>query len=128
LIETEVAENRQWKIVIDDQVACIFALTFNDVIFWKEKDLQPSIYIHRIVTNPKFRGIGFVNIIIDWAKTYCQTNGKEYIRLDTWSDNLKLMAYYVGCGFEHVDTIDLDNTEGLPIHYKGTLALFQIKV
>ena len=128
LIETEIRENRQWKIMIGDAVACIFAITFNDVVIWKEKDQQPSIYIHRIVTNPDFRGVGFVTKIIDWAKDYCQLNGKEYIRLDTWGDNPKLIDYYVKCGFTYVETINLDDTEGLPAHYQGTLALFEIKI
>lgn len=128
LIETEIRENRQLKIVIGDAVACIFAIAFNDAVIWKEKDKRPSIYIHRIVTNPNFRGAGFVKTIIDWAKEYCLLNGKDYIRLDTWGDNPKLIDYYVKCGFNYVETINLDNTAGLPIHYKGTLALFEIGV
>ena len=95
LIETEIRENRQWKIVIDDAVACIFAITFNDAVIWKEKDRQPSIYIHRIVTNPEFRGAHFVNKIIDWAQEYGLSNGKDFIRLDTWGDNPKLIDYYL---------------------------------
>jgi ribosomal protein S18 acetylase RimI-like enzyme len=128
LIETEIKENRQWKMLIDGEVACIFVLTFNDALFWKEKDKQPSIYIHRIVTNPKFRGGYFVNDIIIWAKAYCKANQKDFIRLDTWGDNPKLIAYYVKCGFTFLEIIDLDNTEGLPKHYKGTLALFEMVV
>ena len=128
LIESEIREKRQWKIVVGGEVACIFAITFNDAVIWKEKDQQPSIYIHRIVTNPDFRGVGFVTKIIDWAKDYCQLNGKEYIRLDTWGDNPRLIEYYVKCGFTYVETINLDDTEGLPAHYQGTLALFEIKI
>jgi ribosomal protein S18 acetylase RimI-like enzyme len=128
LIETEIRENRQWKIIIDDAAACIFAVTFNDAVIWNKKDEQPSIYIHRIVTHPDFRGVGFVTKIIDWARDFCLANGKEYIRLDTWGDNPKLIDYYIKCGFNYVETINLDNTEGLPIHYKGTLALFEIKI
>ncbi len=45
LIESEIRENRQWKIVMGGEVACIFAITFNDAVIWKEKDQQPSIYI-----------------------------------------------------------------------------------
>jgi RimJ/RimL family protein N-acetyltransferase len=52
----------------------------------------------------------------------------EYIRLDTWGDNPKLIAYYEKCGFTYLKTIDLDNTQGLPAHYKGVLALLEIKV
>ncbi len=128
MVRAEINENRQWKIVIDGQIACIFALTFNDALFWKEKDKQPSIYIHRIVTDSAFRGVGFVTKIIEWAKIYCTENGKDFIRMDTWGDNPRLIEYYTKCGFDYVETIDLDNTQGLPVHYKGTLALFEIKI
>jgi hypothetical protein len=128
LVETEIAENRQWKIILDNEVACIFAITFNDALFWKEKDKQPSIYIHRIVTNPKFRGASFVLSIIEWARGYCALKNKQFIRVDTWGDNQKLIDYYVKCGFNYLETVALDNTEGLPKHYKGTLALFEIKL
>ena len=34
LVNQEIAENRQWKIVIDGEIACIFAITFNDFSIW----------------------------------------------------------------------------------------------
>ena len=64
LIETEINENRQWKILIDGQIACIFALTDSDPFIWQEKDKEPSIYIHRISANPLFRGNGFTKRIV----------------------------------------------------------------
>jgi ribosomal protein S18 acetylase RimI-like enzyme len=129
LIETEIRENRQWKIVINNEVACIFAITFNDASIWKEKDAEPSIYIHRIVTHPQFRGANFVHNIIDWAKEYCLSLGRMNVRLDTWGDNPRLIDYYIKCGFEYLETIRMENTEGLPAHYEGvTLALFEIKM
>lgn len=129
LVTQEVKENRQYKILVDGKVACIFAVTFNDPQIWEEKDEQPSIYIHRIVTHPDFRGFGFVNRIIDWAKDYAKANAIEYIRMDTWADNEKLLAYYTGCGFAHVGSIKIAPNSGLPKHYEGiSLNLFEIKV
>ena len=58
LIETEIAEGRQWKIMVNGQVACIFAITFSDALIWGEKDRDKAVYIHRIVTDPAFRGMG----------------------------------------------------------------------
>ena len=128
LIETEIQENRQWKIVIDETIACIFAVTYEDELIWGEKNNDSAIYIHRIVTNPAFRGNNHVNIIVEWAKEFCKNNNKQFIRMDTWGDNPKLIDYYVKCGFNYLETVDLDNTEGLPSHYKGSLALFEIKI
>jgi hypothetical protein len=85
LIETEITENRHFIIKEDDQIACTFVITFNDLIIWKEASSDPAIYLHRIATNPKFRGRSYVKKIIEWAKTYAKENGKSYIRLDTLS-------------------------------------------
>lgn len=129
LVQTEIAEKRQYKILVDGQIAAIFAVTFNDPEIWEEKDAQPSIYIHRIVTHANFRGHGFVNHIIVWAKEYARNNQIDFIRMDTWADNEKLLAYYTGCGFNHVGSIAIKADSGLPKHYEGiSLNLFEIAV
>ena len=128
LVETEIAENRQYKILIDGVAACIFAVTFEDKLIWGDKDVD-SIYIHRIVTHPEFRGYSFVKEIIKWAKAFAPLNNIKYIRMDTWADNEKLLAYYTGCGFDYVGVVTMKETEGLPKHYEGiSLSLFEIKV
>ena len=70
LIELEINEERQWKIIIDNKIACTWAITFNDPQIWEERDVDPSVYIHRIATNPEFRGQKFVSKIVDWARDY----------------------------------------------------------
>ncbi|AOM80909.1 GNAT family N-acetyltransferase [Pedobacter steynii] len=129
LIERELSEQRQWKILIDGQIACIFAIDFNDPLIWKEKDADPSIYLHRIVTNPKFRGANFVNEIVEWAKVFAAGKGKEYIRMDTWGDNPRLIAYYEKCGFSYLGNIIPTASSILPKHYEDIeLALFEIPI
>lgn len=129
LVQQEIVENRQYKILINGEVAGIFALTFNDPEIWGEKDAQAAIYIHRIVTHPNFRGHGIVNLIIDWAKQYAKSNHIDFIRMDTWADNEKLLAYYTNCGFNHVGSIQIKANSALPKHYEGiSLNLFEIAV
>lgn len=129
LIEREIAENRHWKIIIDGEIACIFSIAFSDPLIWKEKNDAPAIYIHRIVTNPDFRGNKFVPKIVDWARVYTKLIGKQFIRMDTWGDNQKLIDYYVVCGFEFLGVITPTKTAELPKHYEGiTLSLFEINL
>ena len=129
MVQQEVAENRQYKILLNGEIAAIFAVTFNDPEIWGEKDNQPSLYIHRIVTHPEFRGFGAVNAIIDWAKEYAINNKLQFVRMDTWADNEKLLAHYTGCGFDHVGSIKIEADSGLPKHYEGiSLNLFEIAV
>jgi ribosomal protein S18 acetylase RimI-like enzyme len=129
LVETEILEKRQWKIIVDGEIACVFAITFSDPFIWKEKSDDPAIYIHRIATNPGFRGNSYVKHIVEWAKTYATENKKEYIRMDTGSGNEKLNNYYVSCGFEYLGIIEHNDTGDLPAHYKvGGSSLFEIKL
>ena len=85
------------------------------------------MYIHRIVTNPKFRGRGYVAKIVDWAREHAAENDLRYIRMDTWADNLKLKDYYTGCGFEWKGTVSPEDSPTMPAHYRGIhLGLFEM--
>lgn len=129
LVETEVAEGRQWKLLIDDQIACVWATTFDDAQIWEERNSDPSVYIHRIATSPDFRGYNHVATIVDWAIEYAKEQGKEFVRLDTIGDNTGLIKHYTGAGFDFLGIFDLKNTEGLPAHYHNApAALFEIKL
>jgi len=44
LIEMEITEERQWKMIIDGCIACIWATTFSDPQIWGERvAILPSI-------------------------------------------------------------------------------------
>jgi len=124
LIETEVAEGRQYKLLIENKVACIWAITFSDSQIWEGSDNDSAIYIHRIATNPEFRGQNFVKIIVDWSKEYVKKHQKEYIRLDTCGNNKRLINHYVKCGFEFLGMKKIKNSSGLPSHYHNADVCF----
>lgn len=129
LVKTEIAENRQWKIVIDSKIACVWATTFNDPQIWEDRNNDPAIYIHRIATNPDFRGRNLVGHIVEWAKKHAFDNKKKFIRIDTVGENPGLISYYSKSGFDFLGLLKLQNTEGLPAHYENaTVSLFQIKL
>jgi ribosomal protein S18 acetylase RimI-like enzyme len=129
LVETEIDENRQWKLLIDGEIACVWATTFTDEQIWEELNADAAIYIHRIATNPNFRGKNFVLHIVEWAKIYAKTMGKDFIRLDTLGNNTKLIEHYTGAGFTFLGMFNLKNTAGLPDHYHGQpVCLFEIKL
>ena len=37
LIETEIREKRQWKMVLDSKIACVWAITESDPQIWRKK-------------------------------------------------------------------------------------------
>jgi ribosomal protein S18 acetylase RimI-like enzyme len=129
LIEKEILENRQFKIMIEGRIACIWAITFSDPEIWEQKTNDPSIYIHRIATNPEFRGNNFVAIIVSWAKKYALSHKKEYIRLDTCGNNTSLINHYKKAGFDFLGIQKLENSRGLPAHYENAnVCYFEIKL
>ena len=129
MIINEIVEKRQWKMIIDGEVVCIWATTFSDPLIWKDKNIDPSVYIHRITTNPNFRGKGLVKKIVEWSKNYATKNGKNFVRMDTVGENLKLIAHYTSCGFDFLGLSQLTNTDGLPEHYhNAVVSLFELKV
>src|ERR1043165_3015479 len=127
LVEKEIAEQRQWKIIIDGRIVFVFCIAWNDPQIWGERDKEPSIYIHRIVTHPDFRGKNFVVEIINWALVYGREKERKFLRMDTWGDNAKLREYYTKCGFKFLGVVKPASPELLPAHYADiTLSLFEI--
>jgi ribosomal protein S18 acetylase RimI-like enzyme len=120
LVERELKENRQWKLLINGQIACVWAITFNDPEIWEERDQDAAIYIHRIATNPDFRGNNLVGILVEWAKEYALSINKDFVRLDTLGNNVKLIEHYTTNGFDFLGIFDLKTTAELPIHYQTT--------
>lgn len=116
-IEKEIQEERQWKLIIDDEIACNWAITFDDKEIWEEMDNNNSIYIHRIATHPHFRGNRFINTITVWAKSYAASKGRQFVRLDTLGNNTKLIEHYTSAGFIFLGITKLSNTKNLPAHY-----------
>ncbi len=127
LVANEVQEKRQFKIVIGNQIACVWAITFSDPQIWEKRNIEPAIYIHRIATNPNFRGLQLVSVIVNWAREYAVLHQKKFIRMDTCGNNQKLIAHYTNCGFNFLGIVQLKNTDELPAHYQNAdVCLFEI--
>jgi len=128
LIEKEIKELRQWKLVIEDTIACNWAITFSDKDIWGEKDKNDSIYIHRIATNPNFRGNRYIDRIVSWAKEYAKQRGNRFVRLDTLGNNTGLIEHYTSAGFQFLGMFELIDTSNLPGHYQvePNCCLFEI--
>jgi len=127
-IENEINEERQWKIVIDNIIACNWAIAFEDKEIWGSKDQSDSVYIHRICNNPDFRGNRYIDRIVEWSKQYAKREGKQFTRLDTLGNNTKLIEHYISAGFNFLGMFRLTDTATLPSHYQNepNCCLFEI--
>ncbi|WP_299667017.1 GNAT family N-acetyltransferase [uncultured Polaribacter sp.] len=129
MIVQEIKEKKQFKIIINHKIACVWAIAFSDPLIWEEKNKDAAIYIHRIATNKEIRGNNLVQKMVAWSKIYAKKNSYNYVRLDTVGENRGLINHYKKCGFHFLGLSKLNNTNSLPAHYKNaTVSLFEIKL
>ena len=123
LVEKELEAGLQWKGLLDGEIACVWAVAFQDPLIWGERDADPSIYLHRIATSPAHRGQGLVGRIVAWAEQLCREKDLHFIRLDTVGNNQGLIRHYTRHGFAFLGSEALPNVTGLPSHYSKDVVL-----
>lgn len=129
LVEKEISEGRQWKLIQHGKICCVWAIAHTDPQIWEERNLDPAIYIHRIATHPNARGQQMVKKIIDWAIAYAKDLNKTYVRLDTLGENTRLIDYYQNMGFTFLGLFSIKDPKGLPQHYHtAPVCLFEIEL
>jgi GNAT superfamily N-acetyltransferase len=85
------------------------ATGFNPAVWSKPKcqcDLrQRAVYLHRLITRRSYAGLGLGKQLIDWAGSRARREyGAKWTRIDVWSTNRALHAYYLGLGFKPCGT------------------------
>ena len=127
MVAIEIAENRQFKLLINSEIACVWAITFSDVQIWEDSRGDSALYIHRIAVHPDFRGNKYIDKIVAWAKEFALKKDIQFIRLDTLGENQGLIHHYKNAGFNFLGLFNLKNTSNLPDHYKlAPVCLFEI--
>jgi len=116
-------------VVIDSNIAIVFSVCYTDRIIWREMDNGKSVYLHRIVVNPEFKGKKLFGIILDWSINHAKEKGLDSIRMDTWAANPTIIEYYKGFGFTFVENYTTPDTEELPVHNRNlALSLLEYKL
>jgi ribosomal protein S18 acetylase RimI-like enzyme len=125
----DIADKNQYKVVIDSKTAIAFSVRYSDKIIWRDLDKADSIYLHRIVVNPEFKGQKLFGRILDWVKEHSKQKGLSSIRMDTWAANPTIIDYYKSFGFTFVETYTTPDSEELPVHNrKLALTLLEYKL
>lgn len=126
LIETELKENRSWKLIDGEIIACTFSVLYSDPLIWQERNSDPAVYLHRIAVNPCYKGRQLITVVRDWAILHAKEMNKRFVRMDTWGNNLNMREYYIRHGFSYLGQSFLKKEEE---HYGGKeLSLLQIEV
>lgn len=125
-LKNEMENGHQYKVTIDGKLACIFSVFYEDAIIWGEKEDGKSMYLHRIVVNPNFKGRKLFGKILDWAIEEGNQKKLHQIRMDTWAQNDNIISYYESYGFKFVGNTVTSDSKELAAHYrKQPLALLE---
>jgi len=67
---------------------------------WRELGRGDAIYIHRLVVSRKYAGQDLGGVMVDWAVQRERARRPvEWVRVDVWTTNTVLHAYYKKQGF-----------------------------
>lgn len=118
-IINDIEDKNQYKVVVDSMTAIIFSVCYADKVIWRDLDKGNSIYLHRIVVNPEFKGQKLFGSILDWAIEHSKQKGLSSIRMDTWAANPTIINYYKSFGFTFIENYTTPDTEELPVHNRN---------
>ncbi len=125
----DVENQNQYKIIIDSKLGIVFSVCYSDPVIWREREQGDSIYLHRIVVNPEFKGQKLFGLILDWSIEHSKQKGLRSIRMDTWANNSTLIDYYKSFGFIFMGNYTTPDSLELPSHNrKLALALLELEV
>ena len=128
-IAKDIEEKNQYKVVVDLKTAIVFSVRYSDKIIWRDLDTGNSIYLHRIVVNPEFKGQRLFGSILNWVIEHAKQKGLSSIRMDTWAANPTIINYYKGFGFDFVENYTTPDSEELPAHNrKLSLTLLEYEI
>lgn len=87
---------------------------------WSEEERAHAVIAHRMIVPRCAAGLGVGALLLDQAERVAQQRERTYVRLDAWTSNNDLHAYYQRAGFHHVRTVQA--------HHTPSAALFERKV
>jgi hypothetical protein len=105
VISNDIKENLQYKILIQNEIACVFSVVYSDKAIWKIKENGNALYFHRILVNPKHKGKRLFGKILAWGIQDAKNKARQFIRMDTWADNPTIISYYETFGFKLIKNI-----------------------
>jgi len=106
----------QYKIIVDNEIAMAFSVCYSDTVIWREMENGTSVYLHRIVVNPIFKGQKLFGKVLRWTTDHARAKGLSSIRMDTWDNNPTLIDYYLSFGFRLIGHFVTPDTPELPAH------------
>lgn len=93
----------------------------NKKLWTARERAEYAVYISRLIVSRNYAGLGIGAALLNWAGLRGREDWRaEWIRLDVWTSNLELQAFYIKQGFANIRTYKFDNAWEYP-----SAALFQ---
>lgn len=128
-IRRDIEGKNQYKVVINFKTAIVFSVCYTDKIIWREYDKGDSLYLHRIVVNPEFKGQKLFGKVLEWSVSHGREKGLKTIRMDTWAANPTIIQYYRSFGFSVVENYTTPDSIELPVHNRNlALTLLEYEI
>jgi len=125
-IAEDVKNKLLYKLIQQGQISCIFSVCYSDVLIWRQMEKGDAIYLHRVVVNRAIKQAKVFGEVLQWAINQAREKQLKYIRLDTWAENEKIVAYYKSYHFDFIEYYTTPDIESLPLqHRKLRVALMQ---
>jgi GNAT superfamily N-acetyltransferase len=118
-IKTDIENGLLMKIVHNDTIVCIFSICYSDHLIWREKEKGDALYGHRVIINRDFSGEKIFKHVMAWFVNHAKERQLNFIRIDTWADNQKLIAYYTNYGFKFIENYTTENDDNLPLQHRN---------
>lgn len=76
-----------------------------EALWYPDDDPADALYAAKMMIPLRYSGHRLGGEMLNWAGGRAFAAGLTWLRLDAWTTNPRLHAYYVGQGFRHVRTI-----------------------
>lgn len=125
----DITQKQHYKIIIDNEIACVFSVLKTDPLIWGEREKGDAIYLHRIVVNPGYKGYRQFEKILKWSIDFAKQHKIKFIRMDTWAQNSNILEYYKSYGFNFLGNFKTPDTTDLPTQNRNLeVALLEYKL
>lgn len=125
-IRNDLVKGKVWLVWDDTTTAATITvdtqgpLALNEQPVWPaDKSTEPALYVRRVIVRRRYAGRGLGAALLDWAADMARRDHEAaLIRIDVWTTNSDLHAYFAGQRFTRCagrDTRELANHPALAV-------------
>jgi len=107
-ITQNLAEGKTWLVLDGAAVAGTITVDPTDSGIWPaDRRAEKAVYVRKVIVGRQYAGLGLGARLFDWAADMAVHGyGARWIRVDVWTTNQRLHAYYRRLGFRFRDLAD----------------------